>query len=421
MNNKDNILIGAVAFVFLAIVVWIFANSREEVDWTVRLDQEEYQPYDLGYLKTILDKSSNKEFTVNQEKLEKVLKETKSANYILISQNSHFSKKELKALKKFVDKGNDAFIAVNYLDENLDAFLNFAYIETAKWDSSYQMQLNATENKVFPFRFYNKKGLVKRPFNYFNFIDKESDLDFESLGSFQKWAEWKAGNAYSYCNYVRVKWGKGNFYVHTNPVLFSNYHLQSKKGLAYINGVLSPLENKNILWDEYTSYYHFDPDSPPNSGDEDQRETSSPLKFVLEHKALKYAWYTLLLGILIFLLFRSKRRQTQIPIIPQVENTSLEFSKSLGALYIQNGSGKSLAIELMSQFDNYNRRRFRINRQQKDKDAAKLISDKSRVNIQLIQKILLLERKIIYNPNSSAKEVVPLYDAIKEYYNKSIK
>ena len=73
----------------------------------------------------------------------------------------------------------------------------------------------------------------------------------------------------------------------------------------------------------------------------------------------------------------------------------------------------------MTMFDNYNRRRYRINRNIKDATSATQIAQKSRVDIELVKKILNLERQIIYNPESNTKDVMPLYEAIKEYYQKS--
>ncbi len=461
MRIKENIAVVLVAGIFAFLGIYFWWNSDDGIVWSPSLVQDKYQPYDLGYLKKILDKSSDKEFKVIERDLEKSLKNKKNTNYLLLGETSYFNKKEFKALKEYIKRGNNAFIAVNQLEPDLEEFLYFIYIESQNECDKFDVRLESEGDKQFPFIFHGPYGKIPYNLNYFQMYSEteeeeyeeeyndeyeeeyeedeyaedmedlyvEEDLEepeeeeeefvaeyeeYSELGSFRSFAEKGKLENPEYLNYIEIPLGKGKMYVHCNPILFTNYQLKSKAGFEYANAVFGPMGNKDIIWDEYSTMYKYEGGEENNN-----QEMPSALEFVLKHRGLKYAWYTLLVSILVFVVFRSKRRQKIIPILPLVENTSLEFSRSLGALYIQNGSGKPLAMELMTLFDNYNRRKYRINRDKKDLTSAKIIADKARVDHKLVERILNLERQIIYNPTSSVKDVMPLHEAIKEYYNKS--
>ena len=70
--------------------------------------------------------------------------------------------------------------------------------------------------------------------------------------------------------------------------------------------------------------------------------SDSPLRFILSQPALKWAWYLLLAGVLIFIIFNLRRTQRPIPILPKNLNTSVEFVKTIGNLYYQEGDIRNL-------------------------------------------------------------------------------
>ena len=190
-------------------------------------------------------------------------------------------------------------------------------------------------------------------------------------------------------------------------MLFTNLYLLENDGFDYANHVISHLPNQPIIWDEYHKIYR---------NDEDVANSKTPLRFVMQHHPLKYAWYTILVAALLFVIFRSKRQQRIIPLIPRVENTSIAFAQSLGALYYQANSGRYLAMELMKLFNNFNRRKFGITRKTKNDGLAQELAKKSKVPIDLIESILKLELQIVYNPSSKIKDNVELYQQLSEYY-----
>jgi hypothetical protein len=61
------------------------------------------------------------------------------------------------------------------------------------------------------------------------------------------------------------------------------------------------------------------------------------LRFILSNPALKYAWWVLLGGLALFIFFNAKRKQRIVPIVEPLKNNSVDFVKSIGNLYLQEG------------------------------------------------------------------------------------
>jgi hypothetical protein len=66
--------------------------------------------------------------------------------------------------------------------------------------------------------------------------------------------------------------------------------------------------------------------------------SQNPMRFVFSQPALKAAWYLFLLGMLVFIFFNAKRKQRVVPIVAPLTNTTIEFTKTIGNLYFQEGN-----------------------------------------------------------------------------------
>src|SRR4030095_15629147 len=102
-----------------------------------------------------------------------------------------------------------------------------------------------------------------------------------------------------YANFIKVPYKEGNFFIHLQPVAFTNYHLLKDNHDEYAQKVLAYLPKGQIYWAVK------DQDGLLASG--------SPLRYVLSQPALRWAWYLFLGGMLIFMIFNAKRRQRIIP------------------------------------------------------------------------------------------------------------
>jgi len=129
-------------------------------------------------------------------------------------------------------------------------------------------------------------------------------------------------------NFIEVPYKNGYFYLHTQPVAFTNYTLLKKDHYKYAENVLSYFSKGDVFW------YNKEP--------KDERISGSPLRYIMSQPPLKSAWFLGLLGILIFMIFNAKQKQRVVPIIKPLENLTVDFTKTIGNLYYQEGDHTNL-------------------------------------------------------------------------------
>ena len=138
----------------------------------------------------------------------------------------------------------------------------------------------------------------------------------------------------------------GAFYIHTNPFAFTNYHMLNDKE-DYAATVLSYLPKQPIIWDNYYK-----------SG---RKIITSPLRFVLQNQALKWAFYIALLSLIMFVVFKGKRTQRIIPIVEPLKNATLDFTKTIGDLYYQHSDFTNIIKNKIQYFLEQIRAKYYLN------------------------------------------------------------
>ncbi len=374
--------------------------------WQERYNLNGDEPYDLSLFKVLLDSAVDGKSELSYTPISELEEDSAHKTLIYMGHNFFADSAEASDVYDFIARGNTVFIIAPhvsaYILETQDSLEYIGYAGFYE-DNSVEVRLDGIDTtKLYKFEFRDEFGSADRYWPHF-----EDSLSIETnvtqLGSFDGSLSTERMD-----NFRQVSIGKGQLLIHTDPLLFTNLFIIEKNGFEYADKVIGYLPNQPIIWDHYHRFYREE--------EEQSSATKTPLRFVMEHPPLKYAWYTILISALLFVVFRSKRQQKIIPLIPRVENTSIAFAKSLGALLYQADSGRYLAMEQMKLFNNYIRRKFGVKRRKDNDGMAEEIAKKSKVPINLIETILRLERQIVFNPSSKMKDNVELYHKLKEYY-----
>ena len=122
-------------------------------------------------------------------------------------------------------------------------------------------------------------------------------------------------------NFIEITHGNGRFIINSLPEAFSNYYILQEQQ-AYAANLVSFLEGDKIFWDSHLK-----------SG---RRIITSPMRYVFDQKPLTWAYYVLMIGLVLFVLFRAKREQRIIEVVKPLANTSVEFTKTIGQMYFQH-------------------------------------------------------------------------------------
>ena len=142
--------------------------------------------------------------------------------------------------------------------------------------------------------------------------------------------------------------GKGHVFLASTPLLFTNYGILDDEGRDYVLRILN--EAKDLPVVRSTAYL-----STPDDAVE-----SSPLRYFLTHKPLRWALYLTMLTCLAFLLFTARRRQRAVPVVKSPEDRSQEFVALIAGLYEQRRDWRDLTLKKFTYFAEELRRQLNI-------------------------------------------------------------
>lgn len=391
-NNKKAIYLLAFYFCLILVISYYWP---QEVDWRPSYSAQHSKPYgakvlrsELAYLfpdSEIMD-SERPIFNTVHDTLEF---DEKTA-YVFLNKNFYTDSLELSRLYSFVSKGNTVFIAAEGYSENLLDTLNLDVVE----DFMYPSEKDSV-----------KYAFTARPFSKkeFEFPKAQFLYTFEADSLFN-------GNVVSYVNYdiqfnqVIVPFGKGRFILNSNPLGFTNYNILKEGKSTYAANCLSYLgAHSKIIWD---SYYKIG--KPGRS--------KTPLAEILKIPGLRWAYWISLFTILLFMGFHSKRRQRIIPVEEELKNSSVEYVETMGNLYYNQASIKSIVLKKIEYFKSYLYRNYNMsNINFSEEDQKRLLAKTGKPKDEVAELFTLIEQ-VLQGEEVNVASLKTLTEKINKFY-----
>lgn len=339
--------------------VMVLLASGCGLDWRESYEYNDKNPFDLYVLHQLMD-ARDGEMTTLQDSLFS-LSEQETGTYMFIGNYAYYNERDITYLLDFVERGNTAFIAAEDLPEELaetlygsDCYYTYDYYDSFG-SNTYSPSQSITfyadtvsltlENSDEPYELVNIYDF-KPSVRYFNSIPEhhlcDPEIDNRSIGTVDT----------TLIAYVRLSWGEGYFYFNTQPKFFTNYYLVDSLDKRYAEDALATvLSDGPIYWDEASRVPPAVARQRRQAQNNSQRESqgrnllsgNESLSYIQDQPPLALAWYLLIFSVLLYILFRGKRRQRIIPIINPRENSSKRFIDTLSRLIFQKGNHGALA------------------------------------------------------------------------------
>lgn len=317
--------------------------------------------------------------------------EGSGTNYIIITEKFESDEYEVDRMLDYAKKGNNLFIAASSFDKNLADELGFSV-----WPDIE----GAIGNDVYLTLSYDID-----PFSEFFALLR--NIPYNSLSGLGKDGEILGENQANNTVFARFPVGKGWVYIHTVPLIFSNYYMVDEDNHRYVSKALSTLPAQITFWDEYYK---------PN-----RVKTRTPLVYILEKDALRYAWLLALVGLVIFMIFRAKRRQRVIPVIEPPQNTTLEFAETIGRLYLQHGDHKNMAKKKIKFFYDHVRTHLQVPTRRIDQEFIDRLAHKSGVDKSEVEALIHKIQRVEKAASLTDISLMDLSRSIDDFYQKSKK
>ena len=375
----------------LIILTIIKIVEPEKVNWTKSFAKKDKIPYG-GYI--IYDLVPNlfpgNEVVLKELPIYNILKDNYfyGTNYIFI--NSYFSPDRLDTeyLLRYVADGNNIFISAFGIYADLADSLKIKTFDVFFSEDSVNINFTLLEVK-------SEIGYSYFKDNYENYFSEYDTALVQVLGKNEN------GNV----NYLRIKYGKGNFFLNTVPLAFTNYHLLNSNNNEYVYKALSHLPLQKTFWDDYYK--------------DGNKYTGSTLQYIMSQQSLKWAYFIILMSVVLFIFFYGRRKQRIIPVIPPLTNTTVEFVETVGNLYYQQKDCKNIAEKKISFFLDFIRNKYFVKTSNFDEETIQKIADKSLLTTGKIKSILSEIEKINYSQKITEEDLVNINYQIENFYERT--
>ncbi|MFT7588661.1 MAG: hypothetical protein ACI959_000873 [Limisphaerales bacterium] len=390
----------------LILIFWMgnLANKKNW-DWFQMYSLESEQPYGLKVFRNTLEGS--REVVIFEDGFANLDSISSPANYFATGSNLYLDSADVEGLFQFVRAGNVAFISSRVYQDTLLYELNAHYLDDYTFQSTRikSAQFNFLEPPVRmkePHTLYRKHKSDKIPYQ-FKYIDT-IELNWTMTSAKVHGVIEGIG-----ANLISVDYGEGRFYFMTSPIAFTNYFMIQPDGRDYVERMLSHLNDGPIYWDNRIW--------GDNSNAESRAPGVSPLRYIISQPSLRWAWYIILGGVGLYLLFRTKRRQAPIPLIDPRENTSLEYVYTISGLYYtERKDHRPIAEMLIQQFFAFIRERYHMSTSRVDDRFIKSLIAQSGAGEKVVEKLIKHIEYLDTNKTVSDYELLRLHRHIQEFY-----
>lgn len=401
MSKTLKIYVG-VLIVIIIIAMSVESSKPTTIDWRETYNERHSKPYGLKILyeefTKLFDKASVKKIRktpyeyFNDKYDWSEYKYNIEGTYVSIHPYFYTDESSLNELFDFAHEGNIIFMSTHEIPDYIQDSLKFKTRYDYKVDTKAELSFSNyyLENNTASF----EKGIKNI---YFSEIDTLTTIP---LG-YQKFS-----NDSTYTNFVKIPYGNGAFLLHTQPIVFTNFHLLKDNHYKYVEGILGYLPNKDIYFD-----------SPNKIG---MDESNSPLRFILSEPPLRWAWYMALLTLLVFILFNVKRKQRIVKIINPLENTTLDFTKTIGNLFYETRDHRNVVQKKITYFLEHLRNEYLMDTQELDDKFVRRLASKSGKTQDEVYELTLLIIQLKKKVYFTEQDVLSITKAIESFNKKEI-
>ena len=205
------------------------------------------------------------------------------------------------------------------------------------------------------------------------------------------------------------KIGKGELFLVSTPLLFTNYGILDQGNAGYVFSLLSHMKGMPLV--------RYDA-SGANRG-----EKESPLRYFLSQPPLRWSLYLAMFALILFMRFTAKRRQRIIPVIEPPVNTTLDFVKLIGTLYYQKKDHLGLLRKKQVYFAMTLKKETNIDIEEEEltMDLCQRLSNKTGMEAEKIYKMLRDLELLDYETSIDEKTLKDYIDRMNEIITNSNK
>ncbi|PHQ62739.1 MAG: hypothetical protein COC10_09900 [Sphingobium sp.] len=402
MSKRYKILAGLL-ILFLGLLVYAEASQKEPLNWYESYGKQDKIPFGTyvfyEQLSSLIEEDRLEEVNIPPyEFLMDSLNQPKGT-YFFVNSYIYNDEFETRKLLNWVAQGNTLFMASDGFGEVLEDTLNLESEYTYDNDDLIKRPLVNLSNPALRGKL---PYILDKDYSvaYFNEIDtlNTTVLGVADIIRDEDSTRLKKPKV----NFVKLPFEKGEIILSTFPQAFTNYFMLHDSNADYTANVLSYLpKDGTIFLDQYYK----------NS----KTIAVSPLFLILTNKYLKWSWYTLLLGALIWVIFEGKRKQRSIPVIKPLPNNTLDYTRTIAGMYLDKKENRQIASHQINHFMEYLRSTYVLATDRLNRDFIERLTAKSGKPLDLVQNTIDYIVTIRQKAELSEDELIRLNSLIENF------
>lgn len=390
MNRQTQIgLVGGVVVVMF-LLVWLFSGGSGDnpnqkgkqrqpfvsSNWNVRYQINDKKPLGL-YLFTALTNAhidTNRHINVvkNEWDIDSIVELKGEKTYMFVGNNFGLNDREMDSILTDVARGSDLFISFDNLTENLYPMLFKKESFRLDYDQEISVYMNNERHNMI--NIYQNDTIAC---DWWAFGEVEFYGPHIGLSSFMEMD-----------NFVKVQLGDGFIYLHATPNLFYNYQVKRTDGFKYASKVLDELPKDQDVYlleiarlsDNYGDY-----DTSEQDGDGGKQDNSY-LTLIFKDPMLRTAMLLSILGMILFVIFRSKRKRPVVPYLKKRKDMTLAFAETITSIYFSKRNAYGLLqVQKKNFYDTMHRYFFVDLYKRNDDREIRILAEKTNSRVEEIQ------------------------------------
>lgn len=366
------------------------------IDWTKTLQLDGKNAYDL---KVFVEQLNENQYFDETTRIESTLYEyfqevedDKTKLYFAFADDYDASSMEL--LSEKIKAGDDLFyVSSRFMSSYFDVEIR-----------SHRLYYDADKPVFIELKGTKQTLDIKPNTNLFSFSNLEEKLSAEVLAYIHYESNEELIKAPVF---IRIPIEEGYVYLFSEPVIFTNYYMLKEDSYKFVEAVLSVSDKEELVFfnakiDEEADYLD-----------------GHLLKYIFRNPSLKWAWYLGLASLLVFVFFTAKRKQRIVPIDKPLENTSVDFAKTISNLFYETKDYAFAAERMKQYFLSEIRDKYHLDTQILDKTFVRNLSNKSGVSETTCQSLVDLFIKSENLQSISTTDLQAINKAIQDFYKEA--
>jgi hypothetical protein len=416
-----------VGAILLMAGLYYLLSPDERYDW----HSHEYQskggePYDADLLVLYLEQLRSEQGVEHmsssfEENLDILIERGEPVNYIYYGLQPSFEYEDLELIEDLLANGSSIYLLSGapsvdaeemFLNDRDDYEyeLNFErqdYVQVGSRITAESVNLNFTHPDLkteTPWRFAHRVRTEEQSYIWPTISEEIRNRDNVVV----------LGTADDSINFIRIEYGAGELYYLSTPKVLSNYYLTRPEGKAYADGLFSHLDDRPVVWDERVN-------GDGNNGFSSNRyeQGQGGLTFILSREPLRWAFYTLLFGVLLLFVLGAQRRQRAIPVIKSKSNSSLEYVDTITELYYSQGGHGRIYSYLSEELNRFIRERYHVPLRWESPQELEQFAKTSGITTSELESLRYLYKQGVNESDVNAISLRSYYEGLTRFFTQA--